>query len=84
MTDLIPASQKLSPVIPDGVMRAEGEQRSDPGPREFDSWMEIPDSLAALGFRDEGWKDALEHLAWRLFGEAHRRFAPRLGGGLNS
>jgi hypothetical protein len=35
-------------------MRAEGEQRSDPGPREFDSFDEVPDSLAALGFRDDG------------------------------
>jgi hypothetical protein len=42
------------PVIPDGVMRAEGGQHSDPGPREFDSSMEVPDSLAALGFRDDG------------------------------
>ena len=30
------------------------ERRSGPGPREFDSLMEVPDSLAALGFRDGG------------------------------
>jgi hypothetical protein len=39
-------------------MRAAGEQRSDPGPREFDSLMEVPDSLppafAGVGFRDDG------------------------------
>jgi excinuclease ABC subunit C len=37
-----------SPVIPDGALRAEGGQRSDPGPREagYDSSREVPDSLA--------------------------------------
>ena len=39
-------------------MRAEREQRSDPGPREAgsDSLREVPDSLApaGLGFRDDG------------------------------
>jgi hypothetical protein len=36
-------------------MRAEGEQRSHPGPREgFNSLHEVPDSLAAHGFRDDG------------------------------
>jgi excinuclease ABC subunit C len=41
---VIPTS---APVIPDGAMRAEGEQRSDPGPREAsDSRHEVPDSLA--------------------------------------
>jgi 5-oxoprolinase (ATP-hydrolysing) len=36
------------PVIPGGAMRAEREQRSDPGPREArsDSLAEVPDSLA--------------------------------------
>jgi excinuclease ABC subunit C len=36
------------PVIPDGAMRAGGEQRSSPGPREAgsDSPHEVPDSLA--------------------------------------
>ena len=36
------------PVIPDEAMRAKGEQRSDPGPREAgsDSSPEVPDSLA--------------------------------------
>ena len=36
------------PVIPDGAMQTEGEQRSDPGPREAgsDSLSEVPDSLA--------------------------------------
>jgi hypothetical protein len=35
-----------APVIPDGAMRAKGEQRSDPGPREAgsDSLPEVPDS----------------------------------------
>jgi 5-oxoprolinase (ATP-hydrolysing) len=35
------------PVIPDGAVRAEGERRSDPGPREAgsDSLAEVPDSL---------------------------------------
>ena len=37
---------RKTPVIPDGAMRAEGEQRSDPGPRECDSLHEVPDSLA--------------------------------------
>jgi len=39
-------------------MRAEREQRSDPGPGETsaDSFREVPDSLApaGLGFRDDG------------------------------
>jgi excinuclease ABC subunit C len=37
-----------APVIPDGAMRAEGEQRSDPGPPEegLGSPHEVPDSLA--------------------------------------
>jgi len=37
------------PVIPDGAMRAKGEQRSDPGPREAGSGplREVPDSLAS-------------------------------------
>jgi hypothetical protein len=35
-------------VIPDGAMRAEREQCSDPGPRETgsDTFQEFPDSLA--------------------------------------
>jgi aerobic carbon-monoxide dehydrogenase large subunit len=37
------------PVIPDGAMRAKGEPRSDPGPREArrSSLDEVPDSLAS-------------------------------------
>jgi hypothetical protein len=27
-------------------MRAERERRSEPGPREFSLWLEVPDSLA--------------------------------------
>src|SRR5262245_17845893 len=49
------------PVIPDGALRAKGEPRSDPGPRERDisALHEVPDSLApaprpGLGFRDDG------------------------------
>jgi hypothetical protein len=40
---------RLLPVIPDGAMRADGGQRSDPGPREAgsDSFREVPDSLAS-------------------------------------
>src|SRR6185295_13160001 len=38
---------RVKPVIPDGSMRAEGERRSDPEPREErDSPHEVPDSLA--------------------------------------
>jgi hypothetical protein len=39
-------------------MRGESEPRSDPGSRERDTRMEVPDSfaLAGLGFRDDGWK----------------------------
>src|SRR5262249_53968206 len=49
-----PKSTKL-PVIPVGAMRAAREQRSEPGSRESrDSPDEVPDSLAALGFRDDG------------------------------
>jgi peptide/nickel transport system permease protein len=47
------------PVIPDGAMRADGEQRSEPGPRETSRTShEVPDSLspAGLGFRDDGWR----------------------------
>jgi S-adenosylmethionine:tRNA ribosyltransferase-isomerase len=50
------------PVIPDGAMRAKGEQRSDPGSREAgeepDSLDGVPDGLApaGLGFRDDGWE----------------------------
>jgi hypothetical protein len=38
----------MLPVIPDGPMRAKGVQHPDPGSREhvFDSWKEVPDSLA--------------------------------------
>ena len=38
----------VPPVIPDGAMRAEGGERSDPGPPEAgsDSLAEVPDSLA--------------------------------------
>jgi hypothetical protein len=45
---LYASEPKLSPVIPDGVMRAEGEQHADPGPREAGSgpFWEVPDSLA--------------------------------------
>jgi hypothetical protein len=35
-------------------MRAEGEQRSDPGSRESDYSLEVTDILAAPGFRDNG------------------------------
>jgi hypothetical protein len=45
------------------------EQRSDPGPGEFDSSMEIQDSLAALGFRDDGWKGMLDGLTPAQEGE---------------
>ena len=42
------AERIVPPVIPDGAMRAKGEQRSDPGPREAGcgSFREVPDSLA--------------------------------------
>jgi hypothetical protein len=46
-----------APVIADGAMRPEGEQRSDPGPREagFDSFDEVPDSFGLrLSFGDDG------------------------------
>src|SRR5262245_35442922 len=44
----IAARQLEPPVIPDGALRAKGERRSDPGPREADSdsFREVPDSLA--------------------------------------
>jgi peptide/nickel transport system permease protein len=52
----------LPPVIPDGAMRAEGGQRSDPGPWKAgsDSLRKVPDSLApaGLGFRNDGWLDS--------------------------
>jgi aerobic carbon-monoxide dehydrogenase large subunit len=43
------ARSHTQPVIPDGVMRAKGEQCSDPGPRAAgaDSLPEVPDSLAS-------------------------------------
>jgi choline dehydrogenase-like flavoprotein len=42
-------NEEMQPVIPDGEMRAKGEQRSDPGSRDArgsDSLAEVPDSLA--------------------------------------
>jgi hypothetical protein len=52
----------MIPVIPDGAMRAEREQRSDPGPREAgaDSFREVPDSLdcvSASGMTGENGND---------------------------
>jgi alpha-D-ribose 1-methylphosphonate 5-triphosphate synthase subunit PhnI len=44
------------PVIPDGALRAEGEQRSEPGPREvgLDSLAEVPDSFGPCGASASG------------------------------
>jgi excinuclease ABC subunit C len=47
MREVLTRRFKRLPVIPDGAMRAEGEQHSDPGPRQAgaDSRHEVPDSL---------------------------------------
>ena len=47
IVEAIARARAVPPVVPDGAMRAKGEQPSDPGPRaESGSLPEVPDSLA--------------------------------------